>query len=189
MLDAGCGEGSYLRRLHAILKQTLPALQTDLCGLDISKHAIKAAAKADRDHAMTWLVASNRQLPFTDQSLDIILCAFGFPVWPEFRRVLKPDGIVILADPGPDHLIELRHLLYENVTVKEIDFQVPGGFAPTETQIVNYTFPIVSSNHLRDLIAMTPHQHRVPQVKIDYIVGNPPAALTLDIRLRMLSPA
>src|SRR5690606_14136035 len=86
-LDAGCGEGHYLRRLAA---SAGPDMTLALAGLDISKWAVQSAARQDRQ--MTWLVGSNANLPIQSASLDWILCMFGFPVYAEFARVLKPGG-------------------------------------------------------------------------------------------------
>ncbi len=179
LLDAGCGEGYYLNHLQNVLS----TISLALCGLDISKHAVKAAAKTNR--TIDWLVASNRQLPFADQSLDVVLCTFGFPVWPEFQRVLKSDGIVIMADPGPDHLLELRQLLYGTVTQKASDHAVPESFTLSAIETVRHIFH-PSAHDLRHLIAMTPHQHRASAVAIDQAIATGCTGLTLDVALRIL---
>src|SRR5690606_29891455 len=106
-LDAGCGEGYYLRQL-AMAERGGRALA--LVGLDISKWAVLAAAKQDRQPS--WLVASNANLPLQSQSLDRVLCLFGFPVHGEFARVLKPAGELLQVDAGTDHLRELRNVIY-----------------------------------------------------------------------------
>lgn len=177
VLDAGCGEGSYLHRIHAHQPQA------DYYGVDISKHAVRAAAK--QNPALTWLVASNRQLPLANHSLDSIICAFGFPVWHEFKRVLKPDGVVIMVDPARQHLIELRRMLYADVPDKDVVALTPDGFTVRETQSITNTMLSVTGDTLRDLIAMTPHQHRVPQAVIDQVVAQGCVHLTLDVCVRI----
>ena len=89
-LDAGCGEGYYLRQLAAAVpdEQTLALL-----GLDISKWAVLAAAKQDK--RPSWVVGSNAKLPVLPGTLDRVLCMFGFPVYAEFARVLKPGGLLV----------------------------------------------------------------------------------------------
>lgn len=74
-LDAGCGEGYYLRQLAAAAadRQALALL-----GLDISKWAVLAAAKQDK--RPNWVVGSNANLPVLPGTLDRVLCLFGFPV-------------------------------------------------------------------------------------------------------------
>ena len=63
-----------------------------------------------------WLVGSNAKLPVQSATLDRVLCLFGFPAYAEFARVLKPGGQLLLVDPGPDHLRELRQIIYPTLT-------------------------------------------------------------------------
>ena len=58
-LDAGCGEGYYLRQLAAAASAGGQALA--LLGLDISKWAVLAAARQDK--RANWVVGSNAKLP------------------------------------------------------------------------------------------------------------------------------
>src|SRR3546814_15014538 len=81
-----------------------------LLGLDISKWAVLSAAK--RDKRLNWVVGSNANLPVQSGTLDRVLCIFGFPVYPEFARVLKPGGQLLQVDSGPGHLRELREIIY-----------------------------------------------------------------------------
>src|SRR5690554_5519384 len=53
ILDAGCGEGYYLRELAALAQE----LTLEMVGLDISKWAVQAAARRSTD--MSWVVGSN----------------------------------------------------------------------------------------------------------------------------------
>ena len=45
ILDAGCGEGYYLGRLQQYLSKQLSSVQCNYVGLDVSKEAIRMAAK------------------------------------------------------------------------------------------------------------------------------------------------
>ncbi|MDH5379003.1 MAG: methyltransferase domain-containing protein, partial [Gammaproteobacteria bacterium] len=87
ILDAGCGEGYYLDRLYRALGEDETSLKVSLSGVDISKQAIQAAA--GRNKEIQWLVASNRQLPIQGETIDTIVCGFGFPVYESFAHVLK----------------------------------------------------------------------------------------------------
>ncbi len=70
IVDAGCGEGYYLDRLARLAAASPDAGAVALAGIDVSKWAIKSAAR--RKVPVTWLVANNRQPPFLPGSVDLI---------------------------------------------------------------------------------------------------------------------
>ncbi|WP_372899201.1 methyltransferase domain-containing protein [Stieleria sp.] len=99
-LDLGCGEGSFG-----------PALFSDnpngYCGIDLSKRAIKLAARGWPE--ATWVLANaDRTLPAADGSVDQVISLFGRRPAEEISRVLVSDGNCIIAVPGEEDLIELR---------------------------------------------------------------------------------
>jgi 23S rRNA (guanine745-N1)-methyltransferase len=156
-LDAGCGEGYYLRELAAESGD----IGLSLAGLDISKWATLAAAKQDK--RPRWMVGSNASIPVLPGTLDCMLCLFGFPVYPEFARVLKPSGVLIQADAGPDHLRELREVIYPSLNPdKPLVKDVPEGFSVLATETVGFTLNLDSKDAIADLLAMTPHLYRAP---------------------------
>jgi 23S rRNA (guanine745-N1)-methyltransferase len=113
IIDAGCGEGYYLDYLGRLAAESPQTGTLGLAGIDISKWAVKAAAR--RKVSATWLVANNRIPPFLDGSVDLVLCLFGFPIWEGFKKIQKPGGHVLLVDPAADHLLELREIIYPTV--------------------------------------------------------------------------
>lgn len=157
-LDAGCGEGYYLRQLAA----AQPVLDIELIGVDISKWATLAAAKQDRGQDKSrWIVGTNARLPVQPSTLDCVLCLFGFPVYDEFHRVLKPGGYVIQVDAGSDHLRELREIVYDTVKPpRQTTEAPPQGFTCLSTQEVHYPLVLESPEVIADLLAMTPHLYR-----------------------------
>ena len=155
-LDAGCGEGYYLRQLAAAAgdEQTLALL-----GLDISKWAVLSAAKQDR--RPSWVVGSNANLPVLAGTFDRVLCLFGFPVYAEFARVLKPGGLLVQVDAGPDHLRELREIIYPSLKPERAaDLPTPAGFSRLATEALRFTLDLTRAEPIADLLAMTPHLHR-----------------------------
>lgn len=155
-LDAGCGEGYYLRQLAAAAPE---AQSLALLGLDISKWAVLSAAKQDK--RLSWVVGSNANLPVLPGTLDRLLCMFGFPVYGEFARVLKPGGMLLQVDAGPDHLRELREIIYPSLKPeREGDSAAPTGFSQHATDTVRYTLALSSTEQIADLLTMTPHLYR-----------------------------
>jgi 23S rRNA (guanine745-N1)-methyltransferase len=100
VLDVGCGEGAFLRYLGAI-----PGLERH--GVDISALSIDLAAKASPDPLFV-VANADRFLPYADQSFDFVTSVDARVNATEFGRVLKPGGLVLVAVPGPDDLVELR---------------------------------------------------------------------------------
>ncbi len=156
-LDAGCGEGYYLRQLAAAAGAEGRHLA--ILGLDISKWAVLAAAKQDR--RPNWIVGSNANLPVLPGTLDRVLCMFGFPVYPEFARVLKPGGQLIQIDSGPEHLRELREIIYPSLKAdRGAALDAPDGFTLLASETLRYPLEINGQETIADLLAMTPHLYR-----------------------------
>ncbi|MFM8356671.1 MAG: putative RNA methyltransferase [Gammaproteobacteria bacterium] len=177
-LDAGCGEGYYLRQLA----ETAAGRSIEVIGVDISKWAVQAAAR--RQPQLTWVVASNARLPVLDAALDRVLCLFGFPHPPEFARVLRPGGEVLLADPGPEHLRELREIIYPTLKApRSSPAQPPAGFAAMPADDLNLSLNLRSGEAIADLLAMTPHQHRASAEGRAAAAALTHLDLTLDVRL------
>ena len=100
VLDAGCGDGFYL---GSMARET----KFDAHGVDISIPAIDAAAR--RYPQCEWVVANaDRAIPYADRSFTVVLSITARMNAPEFRRVLRPGGRLLVAIPAPEDLIELR---------------------------------------------------------------------------------
>ncbi len=100
VLDAGCGDGFYLGTL---------AGQTGFSahGVDISVPAIDSAAR--RYPGCEWIVANaDRFVPYADHNFSIVLSITARMNPGEFRRILRKDGRLLIALPGPEDLVELR---------------------------------------------------------------------------------
>lgn len=100
VLDAGCGEGFYLGSLAG-------RTQCQAHGIDISTRAIDSAAR--RYPECEWIVANaDRFVPYADSSFSMVLSITARMNSQEFKRVLRDDGQLLVAVPGPEDLIELR---------------------------------------------------------------------------------
>ena len=98
VLDAGCGEGYYTAGVYAALKKA--GKQVKLAGVDLSKHALKKAAKREKDGE--FAVASVYGLPVADRCVHLLLNCFSplaleeFPKYPElYTAPCLPDIIVL----------------------------------------------------------------------------------------------
>jgi 23S rRNA (guanine745-N1)-methyltransferase len=183
VVDAGCGEGYYLQRLR---EQSLQGGQPEpVCiGFDISRWAVQAAAKR---FPASWLVASNRNIPLADGSVDGVLDLFGFPRFDEFRRILAPTGHVVCANAGPRHLLELRELLYDDVTVRDRSGGLPEGFTCEARQQLSYRIETLERDAIADLLLMTPHMFRAPREGRDRVAACRRLDVTVDVTLTVLT--
>ncbi len=188
ILDAGCGEGFYLGRLASHLSLLGGVGEAHLVGVDISKPAIIAAAKRYRE--IDWVVASNHQGLVPDHSLDAVLCLFGFPCFERFKEALKAGGTMILVDAGPDHLIELRRLIYPSVRYKPLPCiaeAISLGFELAKTQTLRYPLHLSSQESIDSLMLMTPHFFKASRIGRQAITNLGHLTVTVDVRFRQLS--
>jgi 23S rRNA (guanine745-N1)-methyltransferase len=102
VLEAGAGTGYHLQRVVA----GLPAGSRGL-GLDLSKAAVHFAAR--RYPGLAFAVADLwREWPVRSGEVDVVINLFAPKNFAEAARVLRPDGVLACAYPGPEHLTELR---------------------------------------------------------------------------------
>lgn len=182
-LDAGCGEGYYLRQLAS----AAPSEQAlSLMGLDISKWAVLEAAKQDDNQApkSSWVVGSNAHLPVQTATLNSVLCMFGFPVYSEFARVLKTGGMLLQVEAGPDHLRELREIIYPSLKEERPhEREVPDGFAHMESASLSYPITLEGKAPIADLLSMTPHFYRASAEGRVRAEALEVLTLTVDVRM------
>ena len=127
MLDIGCGEGYYT----ATFADVAAGKGAETYGLDVSKVAIRAAAK--RYSAVTFCVASSHRLPFEEASMDAVVRIYAPCKAEELARVVKPGGWVITVTPGPRHLLGLKGLIYDEVHLHAPHSEQLAGFALKQT--------------------------------------------------------
>jgi 23S rRNA (guanine745-N1)-methyltransferase len=104
VVDAGTGTGRYLSAVLDGLPDRVGL------GLDVSKAALRRAARA-HPRAGAALADLWRPLPLADASAALVLNVFAPRNGPEFRRVLRPDGALLVVTPAADHLVELVEAL------------------------------------------------------------------------------
>ncbi len=184
VLDAGCGEGYYL---EAVRQRLEGVTRPGLLGVDISKHAVAAAA--GRYKGMQWVVASNRQALVPPGALDLVLSLFGFPDFERFHEALRPGGHLLLADPGPDHLLELRRVIYPEVRRKGpplLDVALERGWALEESRWLRFSVELAEQERIDDLMAMTPHLYRAPAAGREAAARLGHIEVTVEVALRLL---
>ena len=187
LLDAGCGEGYYPASIAHSLKTDRPDLDLTVMGLDVSKWAVRAAAKRYKD--LVWFVGTNRQLPILAEGLDLITCLFGFPVWQHWADLQLPGQKVLMVDPGRDHLRELREIIYDQVRYHDApDLQEAeaAGYKEISNQDITATSHLDSQELINKLIGMTPHAHRMGEAGANALAELDHIDITIHVTCRLL---
>ena len=166
VLDIGCGEGFYSRKLQ----ESHP--DKTFYAFDISKDSVQIAAKSETNWAVNWFVGDLARLPIKDASMDILLDIFSPANYGEFKRVLKENGLLIKVIPTENHLKEIRQKVEKQLTNKDYSNQdikdhFQNNFTILSSKTASLTKPI-TAEQLQALLSMTPLLFHVDQSKIDW---------------------
>ncbi|MQQ67596.1 methyltransferase domain-containing protein [Streptococcus mitis] len=166
ILDIGCGEGFYSRKLQE------SHLDKTFYAFDISKDSVQIAAKSEPNWAVNWFVGDLARLPIKDASMDILLDIFSPANYGEFRRVLSKDGILIKVIPTKNHLKEIRQKVQDQLTNKDYSNQdIKNHFQEHFTILSSQTASLtktITAEQLKALLSMTPLLFHIDQSKIDW---------------------
>lgn len=112
VLDAGCGNGLYLRALRV--------RRASVVGCDLSPGMLRAIARSG-----DLINADVTALPIRDGAVDVVIAAQLLDLVPdrgaavrELRRVLAPSGTCIVVTTGAQHLRSLRALAEQAAQVR-----------------------------------------------------------------------
>ncbi len=180
LLDAGCGEGSALHSILALLAEGDRAAEA--AGVDLSKEGIRLAASAYA--GPLWCVADLTHLPFADGTFHAILNILSPTNHREFSRVLAPGGVVLKAVPGAAYLRELRQALYggddrESYDNDDVLQHFAQGFEVLERKMIRADVPI-SPALWPDLIAMTPLTWPADEERRVSLIAHPQPTVTAE---------
>ena len=166
ILDIGCGEGFYSRKLQESHSEKT------FYAFDISKDSVQIAAKSEPNWAVNWFVGDLARLPIKDASMDILLDIFSPANYGEFRRVLSKDGILIKVIPTENHLKEIRQRVQDQLTNKDYSNQdIKNHFQEHFTILSSQTASLtktITTEQLQALLSMTPLLFHIDQNKIDW---------------------
>lgn len=166
ILDIGCGEGFYSRKLQ----ERHP--DKTFYAFDISKDSVQIASKSEPNWAVNWFVGDLARLPIKDASMDILLDIFSPANYGEFRRVLSKDGILIKVIPTENHLKEIRQKVQDQLINKDYSNQdIKNHFQEHFTILSSQTASLtktITADQLQALLSMTPLLFHIDQTKIDW---------------------
>jgi len=107
IVDVGCGTGDTVARLAESGYENIEGIDP------VEKHIQTAQEKLQDGTEERFKVGDWKNLPYDDESLDVVMCMgrslthtedWGelYRVFREFRRVLKKDGLLIIDMPDPN---------------------------------------------------------------------------------------
>ena len=161
VLDIGCGEGYYTEAISC-------GDAFNVCGIDISKNALKYASKSLKN--VDFAVASAFSLPFACESADCVLSVFAPSCYEEFHRVLKSDGVLIKAVPLEDHLWELKCALYDKPYKNKPELRNDELFKLISVNEIKYEISLTSSEDIMNLFGMTPYYYKTGRAEAEKLL-------------------
>ncbi|MWC00186.1 putative RNA methyltransferase [Agromyces seonyuensis] len=179
LVDFGCGTGHYARAVATAAPHTPELLFTDRSPAAVrwSTLATPGAGGVVLD---VWA-----PLPLRDGIADVALDVFAPRNPPEFARVLRPGGTLVVVVPRPGHLAELR--------VEGAMLDVPEGkadavhaqFAPflEPAGLERVTAPIALTPAQADAVrGMGPAGHHADRARAaGDLIAEPTVSATLDV--------
>lgn len=178
LLDAGCGEGTHLHKVHSRMRSGTIGI-----GIDLAKEGIVAASKTYP--GIIWSVADLAAMPFGDSSMDAIVNILSPANYAEFNRLLKPGGVLVKIVPESGYLQELREVFYDGKQQKEEADPVGRfreQFDSVETERVTYQFELPEAL-LAPLIRMTPLTWNASEQRIGEVLAMGMKEITIDLRV------
>jgi 23S rRNA (guanine745-N1)-methyltransferase len=175
VLDVGCGEGYYL---GSIARERA----VEAYGVDLSAEAVDLAAR--RHPGAAWTVANaDRSLPYATGAFDLVLSIDARLNSSEMRRVLKSEGGLLVAVPGPDDLVELRAAVLGEGRLRDrlesSAERIAADFELEERWSVQGSARL-GPDAIRDALAAT---YRVRESRRERIAALPETAVTLSHEL------
>ncbi|MBQ2733805.1 MAG: methyltransferase domain-containing protein [Clostridia bacterium] len=152
-VDAGCGSGYYTQLFSEGADITY--------GFDLSKTAVEyAAKKAKREGKRCFYgVSSVYSLPIADGAASAVTSVFAPVAEAEFARVLKDGGRLIIAAAAPDHLCDMKAMLYDTVTENGERGDLPQNMALEFRERLTYKRTLENAD-IAALYGMTPYSRR-----------------------------
>ncbi len=184
LLDAGCGEGYYC--------QALAKKGFSVMGVDLSKFAVDAASKRLARQGFDkflFATASVFSIPVKDCSVDVVTNIFAPCAEEEYKRVLKDDGILIIAWAGENHLLGLKNAIYEKANTNTARADMPTEMVLIDQTRVSYIIYLKSQEDIKSLFAMTPYYWRTSLSDMEKLNGLTELTTDVDIMVSVYKKA
>lgn len=185
VLDSGTGTGHYLRGLldHAAAEgRTVAAV-----GMDISKFALRRAARLNSEALnLVWDVW--QPLPVAGNSVDAITVIFAPRNAPEFARVLRPTGRLVVVTPRSGHLGSIARITGMLGIEEDKDSRLAAAMVPhfTVAETLDIDIPLsLTRKEAAGLAFMGPAGHHIDLSAIASRLESQPGIIQSEARFRL----
>ncbi|MSS46532.1 methyltransferase domain-containing protein [Cutibacterium sp. WCA-380-WT-3A] len=178
IVEVGAGTG------HHLAKVLYAHRGSQGLASDVSKAAIRRAARAHP--RMAAVVADTwAGLPIRTSYVDAVLCVFAPRNRDEFARIIRPDGILVVVTPLPDHLHQLRErtgmIGIQPHKHDELVASLTSRFSVVSHEEVRATISLGAAT-ASDAVAMGPSAHHVSSTRVEAM------PVTSAVEVTVLSP-
>ena len=189
LLDSGMGEGYYTELIAQALQRSSDA-PTRVLGFDISKDACKKGAKrlagyisGGKTVAAEIAVASSYRIPLPTASVDSAVNIFSPLAKEETARVIRHGGRFIYVIPAPEHLFELKALLYDEPYRNAPGEYKMEGFSLIGSENVRFTMTLDRGEDIKALFMMTPYAYRTGKEGRERLFALESLSVTADFEI------
>ncbi|MCL2918772.1 23S rRNA (guanine(745)-N(1))-methyltransferase [Shewanella litorisediminis] len=180
ILDLGCGEGYYTHRLQQGLAKA--GIQPQFYGLDISRAALKSAAK--RYQQIHFCVASSFETPFETAFFDLIMRIYAPSKAEELKRLVKPGGYLLTASAGPMHHFAVKKRIYDTPRLHEDKEEQIDGFELVSSERLQWQLDMDTPELILAFLEMTPYAWKfTPEARRQ--LASEPFSCELDFRINL----
>jgi SAM-dependent methyltransferase len=175
VLEAGCGAGWMWAEAAARLPAGLDLTLTDVSPGMVTE-AVERVGSLGRYARTAGRVADVQDLPFREASFDVVVANYVLHHVPdptravaEMARVLRPEGTLVVACVGDDHLTELHQIRREVFGDVGADALVSSFGADAGARVLPGWFGEVTWQPYRDVLDCLD-----PDDVVDYLASTPP---------------
>ncbi len=194
LCDSGCGEGWHTLQFTRALAAQDPTRSILSMGFDASKFGAASGMKYARQCGIGGVLGEDKpvqvlffpgnlfHLPIVEHSISAVISMFAPLAAAENARVLREDGLLVVASSGKEHLRELRELLYEDVTFAEKTPEADG-FSLVHHETVRYPVLLPDKETIFHLFTMTPFYYRTAAEGRERLLARDTLTVTVETEL------
>ncbi len=188
--DCACGEGYHTCNIYKTIAEN--GIVPHIAAFDASKYgAARGAKRASRiaDADIFFAAGNIFSLPLADSSVDFALSIFAPIAWDEMKRILKPDGKLVVASSGARHLFELRRALYDDPREASGEVKRREDFVLESERTVSYAASAEGNENVTALFGMPPFCYRTSKSDAEKLSSLDRLDVTVEVVLSVFSAA